>query len=68
MTDLHSRGVDIKLLKDGKGLLIELTADGNVGNIRSIIIIQPADVLHHTGVVSFDCCQDQQVLQISNAE
>lgn len=56
MTNLHSRGVDVKLLEDGKGLLEELVADGNVSNIGSVIVVKPADVLHHTGTVSFDRC------------
>lgn len=64
ITDLHCRGVYIKLLEDGKGLLEELIANGNVSNIRSIIVVQSADVLHHTGTVSFDCCENKKVLQI----
>lgn len=65
MTHLHSRCVDIKLLKNGKGLLKQLIADCDVCDVRCIIVVKPVDVLHHTSAISFDGCQDQQVLQIS---
>ena len=64
-SNLHGRSVDVKLPEDSKGLLEELVADGNVGNVWGIIVVQAVDVLHHTGPVCLDGRQDQQVLQVS---
>lgn len=53
---LHCRGVDIKLPKDSKGLLEQLAADGNVGDVWGVVIVQAVDVFHDAGAVSFDGC------------
>lgn len=63
-TRLYCRGVDIKFLEDGKCFLIELTADGDVGDVGGVVVIQARDVVHHTSVVSFDCSQNQQILKV----
>ena len=55
---LNGRGVDVKLLEDREGLLEELITDAYVGNVWSIVVVQTVDILHHTGLVSFDRCQD----------
>ena len=65
MADLHSGGVDVKLLEDGEGLLEELIADGDVGDVRRVIVIQPVDVLHHARAVGLDRRQNQQILEVS---
>lgn len=62
---LNGRCVDVKLLEDGKRLLIELTADGNVGNVWRVVVVQPVDVLHDAGAVGFDGGQDKQILKVS---
>lgn len=62
---LNSRGVDIKLLEDGESLLIEFIADSNVSDVRSIVVIQAVDILHHSSAVCFNGCQNQKVLQVS---
>ena len=54
----------LKLLEDSEGLLVELGADGDVGNVRGVVVVQPVDVLHHLAVVRLDGRQDQQVLQV----
>ena len=61
---LHGRCVHIKLPEDGKGLLKELVADGNVGNIRSVVVVQAVDVFHDAGAVGLDGRQDEEVLQV----
>lgn len=43
----------LKLLEYGKGFLIKLSSNGNVG--------QPVDVLHDLDLVCLDGGQDQQV-------
>jgi len=53
-TYLNSRSVDVKLLEDCKGLLVKLVVDGNVGDIRGVIIVQSVDVFHDSGSVSLD--------------
>lgn len=63
-TDLHCRCVDIKLPEDGKSLLKELVADGNVGDVRGIVVVQAVDVLHDASAIGFNGRQDQKVLQV----
>lgn len=65
LTDLHSRGVDIKLPEDGEGLLEELVADGDVCDVRGVVVIQTVDVLHDACPVGFDGRQDKKVLEVS---
>ena len=61
---LHCWGIDIKFPENGKCFFKELIADGDVGNIWGIIIIQAVNVLHNTGTVSLDCSEDEEVLQV----
>lgn len=65
---LHGRGVDVKLPEDGEGLLKELIANSNVGNVRGIIVVQAVNVLHDTSAVCFDGGQDEQVLKVSEGK
>ena len=67
ISHLHSGCVDVKLLEDSECLLEELVADGDVGDVWGVIIIQAVDVLHHTGTVRLYGRQDQQVLQVSGS-
>lgn len=64
MTHLDGGSVHLKLLEDGERLLIQLTADSDVGNVRSVVVVEARDVLHHARSVSLDGCKDQQVLQV----
>lgn len=64
VTDLHCRRVDIKLPEDSKSLFKELIADGDVGNVRGIVVVQAVDVLHYTSAIGFDGRQDQKILQV----
>lgn len=61
---MYSRCVDFKFLEDGKSFLIEFIGDGNVCNVWGVVVIQSVDVLHHTGAISFNGSQDQQVLKV----
>jgi hypothetical protein len=54
----------LKFLEDGECLLVELGPDGDVGNIRGIVVVQPVDVLHHLAVIRLDGGQDEEVLQV----
>ena len=65
LSHLYGRGVDVKLFEDGEGLLEELIADGNVGDVRCVVVIQPVDVLHHACAVGLDRRQNQQILEVS---
>lgn len=62
---LYGRGVNIKLFEDGERLFVELIADCNISNVWSVVVVQPVDVLHDTGPVSLDGCQNEQVLEVS---
>ena len=62
--DLNGWSVDLKFLEDGKGLLIQLIANGNVGYVWGIVVVKAVDVLHDTCTVSLDGSLDQQILQI----
>lgn len=61
---LNSRSVHFKLLEDSEGFLIQLIADGDVGYVRGIIVVQSVDVLHDASAVGHDGGQNQQVLQV----
>ncbi len=54
----------LKFLEYGECLLVELGPDGDVGNIRGIVVVQPVDVLHHLAVVRLDGGQNEEVLQV----
>ena len=66
--NLDGAGVDLELLEDGESLLEELAADGDVGDVRGVVVVQPVDVFHHLGLVRLDGRQDQQVLQVPGRE
>lgn len=63
-SDLHCRGVDVELSEDGESLLEELVADGDVGDVGGVVVVQAVDVLHNAGAVGLDGGQDQEVLQV----
>lgn len=56
---LDCSGVNIKLVEDGKRLLIQCIADGNACDIWGIAIVQAADVFHDPNMVCLDGSQDQ---------
>ena len=62
---LHGRCVDIKLLENSKSFFIEFRGDTDVGNVGSIIVVKTIDVLHHTGIVCLDGCQNEKVLKVA---
>ena len=66
--NLDGAGVDLELLEDGERLLEQLAADGDVGDVRGVVVVEPVDVLHHLGLVGLDGGQDQQVLQVPGRE
>lgn len=62
---LNSRCVDVELSKDSKGFLKELAADGNVGDVGGVVVVQAVDVFHDASAVGFNGGQDEQILQVS---
>lgn len=60
-------GIDwlVELLVDAEGFLVEgmLIFKGHLGKLVTIIVVQTIDVVHDSGCVSPDSCQNQQVLQ-----
>ena len=67
-TYLNGGCIDFKLLVNGKCFLVEFTIDGNVCNVRCIVVVQPGDVLHHSSGVGPNGREDQQVLQVPKEE
>lgn len=67
-TYLHGGGVDIKLPENGKGLLKQLIADGDVRDVRGIVVVQAVDVLHNAGPIGFNSRQDEQILEVSETQ
>lgn len=65
---LYCGGVDFKLLKDGEGFFVQFVANGDVGDVRGIVIVQTVDVLHDPLAVRFNGCQYQQILEVSRVE
>mmetsp|Transcript_7995 Transcript_7995/g.24171 ORF Transcript_7995/g.24171 Transcript_7995/m.24171 type:complete len:363 (-) Transcript_7995:2284-3372(-) len=59
--------MQVALLVDQEGLLIQVVriAQRNLGDLRTIVIVQPVDVIHDTGLVSLDRSKDEQVLQVA---
>ena len=43
---LDGGGVDFELAEDGERLLVELAGDGDVGDVRSVVVVETVDVLH----------------------
>ncbi|KAF3847983.1 hypothetical protein F7725_021011 [Dissostichus mawsoni] len=37
---------------------VQLVADGDVGDVRGVVVVQAVDVLHHTSTVGFNGCFD----------
>ena len=55
------------LLVNEEGLLVQLilVADGDLGDIRSVVVVESLDVVHHSLLVSLDGGEDEQVLQVA---
>mmetsp|Transcript_29299 Transcript_29299/g.55358 ORF Transcript_29299/g.55358 Transcript_29299/m.55358 type:complete len:1135 (-) Transcript_29299:64-3468(-) len=64
---LLGNAVDLgELLVDDEGLLVKhvLLSGGDLGNLRSVEVVQPVDVLHDLVLITLDSCQNKQVLQV----
>mmetsp|Transcript_3712 Transcript_3712/g.9309 ORF Transcript_3712/g.9309 Transcript_3712/m.9309 type:complete len:463 (+) Transcript_3712:1267-2655(+) len=63
---VHGLGIEVVLLVDEEGLLVEAVglAQGDLGNLRTVVVVQAVDVVHHASLVGLDGCQDEQVLQV----
>ena len=64
---LNGGCVDVELLEDGEGLFVEFGADGEIGDVGRVVVVQSVDVFHHARPVRFDRRQNQQILQVSEA-
>ena len=65
--DLDGGHVVVELLEDGEGLLKQTRSDGNIGNIRGVVVVEAVDVVHNACAVSLDGGQDEQVLEVAVA-
>jgi hypothetical protein len=52
---------------DAKSFIVELILVllSNLGKFLTIIIVESIDVIHYSALISLNCSQDQQVLEIS---
>lgn len=62
--DVDTLLVQTELVVDGESLLVQISRDCNESNVWCIVLVQPVDVVHDTGLVSLDGCEQQQVLQV----
>ena len=51
---LDGRSVDIEFLEDGEGFFVEFWPDGEIGDIRGVVVVQTVDVLHHPRSIGLD--------------
>ena len=58
----------LKFLEDGESLFVKFCSDGDVCNVRGVIVVQAGDVLHDLGLVRLDGGQDKQVLQVPSTK
>mmetsp|Transcript_37454 Transcript_37454/g.84891 ORF Transcript_37454/g.84891 Transcript_37454/m.84891 type:complete len:394 (+) Transcript_37454:1675-2856(+) len=63
--DLSRLAVQLGLLEDDESLLVQLRADGDVGDVGHVVIVEPVDVVHDARCVGLDGGEDEQVLQIT---
>lgn len=63
---LNSRSVDIKLLKDGEGFLVQFIVDSDVSDVRCVVVVQSVDVLHHAAAVRLYCCNTSFVTFVAS--
>ena len=66
VVDEHLRrlAVQLRLLEDHERFLVQLGADGDVGDVGHVVVAQPVNVVHHARLVRLDCREDEQVLQV----
>ena len=62
---LDGRGVDLELAKDGERLLVQLAADGDVGDVGRVVVVQAVDVLHDARAIGLNGREYEQVLQVA---
>lgn len=62
---LHSRGVDVKLSENCERLLEEFITDGNICDVRGVVVVKAIDVLHDASSVGFNGRQNEKVLEVS---
>jgi hypothetical protein len=64
--DSNSRHIMVKLAEDEEDLLKQTIPDGNVGNIKSIIVGKRVHIVHHVTVVDLlNDSEDEQILQVA---
>ena len=56
--------MEVELLENRKGLLVELVANGNLAHLRAVEGVEAVDVVHHAGGVRLDRGEDEQVLEV----
>mmetsp|Transcript_18277 Transcript_18277/g.34922 ORF Transcript_18277/g.34922 Transcript_18277/m.34922 type:complete len:615 (+) Transcript_18277:992-2836(+) len=65
--DLNSLNTHLELLVDEECLVVELVlrVGSNLGNLRTIVVVETVDVVHNSGLVRLDSRKDQQVLEVA---
>lgn len=56
--------MSLSLLVNLKGFLVETRVDANIGNLRSIVVVEFLDVVVYSRGIGFDGCEDQEILQV----
>lgn len=57
-------GVDVEFFENSECLFIEFVRDGDVRNVRCIVVVKLLDVLHHSCAIRFNCRQNEKILQV----
>ena len=62
--DINCVTVSLRFLVDFECFLVKTRVDGNVGNFRSIVIVEFLDVVPNTSRISLDRSENQEILQV----
>ena len=52
------------LFVDLESFLVKTRVDGDVGNLGGIVVIELLNIITHATTVSFDCREDQEILEV----
>lgn len=61
---IHGHGVLLVLLVDRKCLFVQAVFGGDLGNFTSIVVLELVDVANDLALISADCGQEEQILQV----
>mmetsp|Transcript_25740 Transcript_25740/g.76640 ORF Transcript_25740/g.76640 Transcript_25740/m.76640 type:complete len:1065 (+) Transcript_25740:1273-4467(+) len=63
---LHGLGVEVALLVDQEGLLVEQVRlpEGDLGDLGAVVVVKAVDVVHDARLVGLDGREDEEVLEV----